>query len=281
MLSSLYKLIVSVSFITMIYANSDLNKFLAITNPLLGTAYVFDPWGDIVECGPGHAKGVIHSNALDCVSFVDLTLSKLLEDKQTSKNHILEILRYKKKPYNWFNRNHFTIPDWTTASATFLKNIEAPGLMKKITIEYNAKSWWSEKLQDNDMHAEQRLEILKKVNENYQATISTTYWPWSNIIENNQVSHKFYPYIKNDWSVILFIRENYPRNSSIPLLVSHVGFLWDNSGTIMLRHAGRTYGVEDIPLVEYYNSIKSDTHIGLVILKVPVKQNITDMRHVN
>lgn len=276
----------------MLHSQPSLTNFLDISDPLLGTPYQFDPLGDPVEGNlsqPGHpsSRPTTPNATTDCVVFVDDVISQLYaltadpenSDNSLSKrrNNIERIrlsLRYKKSPYSWFHRNHFTETDWLTASNRYLEPYAPHDSTLTITQDHHQNKWWEnhyQKAKAYALSAEQEQAFQENILAEYPSQVTLRYWPWNNIIDHQgNILPTFKPCHPHRWAVVLFVRKNWPTSldAPTPILISHLGFLWDNNGVLTLRHASVKHGVVDVPLETYLSDKTSHpSWIGLSILQ--------------
>lgn len=268
--------------ITNIYAGISLSDFLETSSKMIGTKYQFSPRSDI-EPGEltdpnGHSA---NNSATDCFVFINEVLSKLY-------NIDVNLLRYKKKPYNWFNRIHFIETDWLEKTKSFLKEYTIHGETLITTQNRDEAAWFLEQQkQATSLNPAQIEAFSSQIRIQHQPTITLSYLPWSSIFENNEIKSSFRPFNDKKWAIALFVRNNYPKNASTNIAISHMAFIWDNNGVVTIRQASSLYGsVFDMPLKfmnfeeEKYNKIKNPSYLGLLILQPQDVRNIAqNLKH--
>lgn len=260
----------------------DLGRFLETSDPWLGTPYAFDPVGDLIE-GAWRQPGApdrpsTPRDALDCVSFVDDTLARMYGDTSERVEVIRTHLRYASAPYDWFHRNHFTDLDWLKAAQSYLTPYVS-SQMETAVLDYDLSTWWRMQYEraksTTQLTPEQKTSFENKMKEERRETMRLKYWPWSSIMDDHGFLKRFNPLKDYGWAVVLFVRHGWPKDD-VKLLISHMGFIWDNKGTVTLRHAGRSHGVEDVPLFSYLSDKKEHpSWIGMVVLRPKPKESTT------
>lgn len=262
-------------------AGTTLSDFLRVSDPMLGTPYQFDPRGDVIEGNfsqPGAMSRPVHtSESTDCLVFVNDVLSMLHANTLSEVDEIRLSLYYKKEPHHWFNRNHFTETDWLKAIQPYQTAYAPLNKTKLITQAHNARQWWKKNLQthaNSKLSAEQKLAFKTNIEQNYPKTVTLRYWPWDTLMRNGKLDNSNNLLQKHGWAVVLFVRKDWPSPevSPTPLLISHMGFLWNNKGQIMLRHARLRDKVVDVPFEDYIqDKIDTPSWAGIIILHPKLK----------
>lgn len=259
-----------------------LDEFLAASDPWLGTPYLFDPVGDLIE-GPWKQPGApdrptVPASALDCVSFVDDVLARIYGDSPTSIEVIRTHLRYQHAPYDWFHRNHFTDIDWIPAAEAYLTPYGSEHLAH-VSQRYDLPKWWQQlyeqSIKQGPLTPEQSASFEQNIQNSKIQDITLTYWPWHAVVANDTRLNRFDPLDGYGWAVVLFVRHEWPKEGQ-KLLISHLGFLWNKDDTLILRHAGRQHGVEDVPFVDYIRDKTTNASwLGVMVLRPKPKEDIS------
>lgn len=230
--------------------------------------------GDIVT------KPIWNLTKFDCMTYVETVLALSLARSQSEFNTIIKDIKYKSKPYTFFNRNHFTNVDWNhnNQKKLYLKDITKSIAGNKTASQstiIDKPSWYQALATNSDLwqkYSGQKLNTesakkLKSLAKEAQSTKSViSYIPISEIINTNGDILEKLPTI----SIVEFVRQNWDTKVlGTDLDISHIGFLIKKDKKIVLRHASQEEKITvDVDFLSYLKNHNDKSLVGVNIQKI-------------
>ncbi|MEW6055114.1 MAG: N-acetylmuramoyl-L-alanine amidase-like domain-containing protein [Bdellovibrionota bacterium] len=256
-----------------------------ITEALLGRRYVGGPLGE--------GSSGLHDNdpryrldQFDCTTFVEtvlaLSLSKSLEQFTVNMDRI----RYKNGDVSFLSRNHFPSLDWIPNNSWLLEDI-TPNFLAETEVRLARavidKAAWvlsltSKEITRPDLNDEQKQALAKQLHaeaKNFSPqTISIAYLPVEALEQNPAVLSKI-----PSGSIFNIVRENY-KPGATAMNVSHQGFVIQQRGVTLIRHASVGTAVKDDVLLPYLveQKKKKPSVVGINLLFVSEKSRSGPLR---
>lgn len=211
----------------------------------------------------------------DCTTYVETMLAIGFAKNQSDIPNQLNQVRYQGDAIDFFQRNHFIVSDWIPSNTkkSFITEITASLTPEKSAYKTDSRTlkktfWFFHRVVDlmekQNKTPKEVLSELSKVplvppREDKATFISADYFR-----ENADQLQQNLP----DVSIVMIVR----RNTNVPTLVTHTGFVIKKNGRLYFNHApqAKPWKVQEQLLEDYFKDM--DAHRapveGLLFLKI-------------
>ena len=230
---------------------------------LLGRAYQTEALGE-GPTDPYNQKPRYRFDRFDCETYVETVIAlSLANNNQLNFEKIITALRYKGKPYNFTQRNHFASADWipNNRQKGYLVDLNqriAPTKTKLAIVTLNRRSWYQHlslnRIQISRLADQQKQQALARLKKTGQClasaeTASIVYIPLFELFNNPECFHR----IPSGSLLFLVGRDDYLEYKiGTPINVLHMGLAIRYNHTLYFRMASsNAKRIIDTPLVSY------------------------------